>query len=297
MPQYVKNAVVINPETNTPYSAREIAGLGVEEIERINGVSFSTAYKTRKAAMAEVMSNGASTSLAEGILDILKNGPVKEIDELRLALGFKGRHANNHDVTAAVWSLQKRDLVTFYERKNGHNSVLSQMKLTRRGLQEMGLAPVKDSANPDAVKSSKELKRPSPVGKDMTEAKHHHWIAKGSEIEIENGAPKTEPEVIATPAYKPEDVKLPKEPNQNEKPERSIDDDLALVMRNFKLIPQILEKRTSSTKLEAAAELLIDAGQEEMAQDLMGKATLSPLEKEIADYVQRVSALCRLRAR
>ena len=168
----------------------------VEAIMQERGITKVRAYKVPRELSAEANSVGASQSLADKILRILKNAPVKDVSALQQALFFvtEEQHATTNDITRAVWSLQKRNLVTFYERKLMGNSILSQIKLSRNGLRELGVVPSKEHLTPSYVKPSNELKRPSPVGKDMTEAKNQPAVTNGGPVETVQSA--RYPEVI-----------------------------------------------------------------------------------------------------
>lgn len=261
-----------------PFEMEDLVSMTVDEIMEKTGARKTTAYDLRKAALAEQQSAGANPSLAQEILGILKVGPVNDVQTLREALSFKGHGASSQDVTRAVWSLQKRALVTFYEKKAGHDSILHKIKLTPRGMGEMGILPDRDDTKPGRVRGSKELKRRSPVGKDMTDPYNQPSVTVGGPVEVINGhtpvqqevVPATEYKIVAPPPISPL--------NQNEKPETPADP-----YRGFPILRHLAERREQASKLEAAAELLIDIDPD-TAQALLDKIKLTDIEKEYLHY-------------
>ena len=278
------NGVRLRPE--------DIVAMTVEQIMEDRGVNKGTAYDLRKQATAEVNSKGASVSLAQEILAILKNGHAKDVDALREALVFKDHHASPHDIVKAVWSLQKRALVTFYERKSGRDSIITKIKLTPRGEVETGLRAEHDSAKPDRVKGSRELKRRSPVGKDMTDERNQYHVAKAGPAEVihSDGEVEIRPATRSLPRWedrtfrnggetKP-DVQPAAPLNQNERPYVPPDP-----FEGFPLIKAIYERKRQATKLEAAAESLLEAGELDMASEVLEKVQFTDLEKEILKWL------------
>ena len=250
------NGVRLDPQT--------VVDMTVEQIMAEKGVNLRNAYVLRRTALAEVNAEGASHSLAQAILMVLKNGHAKDVSVLREALIFKDHSASAHDIVKAVWSLQKRGLVTFYEKKSGRDSIISKIKLTPRGEVETGLRVEHDNAKPDHVRGSRELKRRSPVGKDMTDAANHHWVAKGGPVE----------RVI------PERTNGHAPLNQNERPYVAPDP-----FEGFPQIKAIYERKQQAAKLELAAEALLEAGEETMANEILEKIAFSDLEKEILTWL------------
>lgn len=107
-----------------------------------------------------------SHSLKDRILVVLANGTCPDILTLSERLGGS---VNIQMLTAAVWSLQKQALVTFKERKAGHNSLLLKIRLVQ-------------GVTHDYRRSNDSTGR-HPIGKDLTDPKNHHWIAQGGPIE------------------------------------------------------------------------------------------------------------------
>ena len=262
----------------------------VQKIMEERGVTNFRAYKIYRTMMAEHASEGADHSLANRITDVLKNGSVKDIDELRQALFFKHEDmsASPMEITKAIWSLQKRGLVTFYERKNGRDSLLTRIKLTRNAMKDMGIIPTPDHTRPSTVKPSRELKRPSPVGKDMTDPERHHYIAKGGEVERTvdperaDNVVKARVQAATLPIAIP--IKRPAEPPRaNEK--APTDEELRREFASqYPLITEILGRASKYQSYVDAAKAL-EGVDDELALELLGKVDLTPLEKEVIRYV------------
>lgn len=107
--------------------------------------------------------------------------PVYDILELRELWGpFAPRP---RELTRVLWDLQKQGEVKFKERKHGRDSVLSDIRLSR------GIDTTVFRAN--------ESRGRHPVGKDLTDPQHHHWIAKGGPIERIR-LPREETPMVAT---------------------------------------------------------------------------------------------------
>lgn len=262
----------------------------VAEIMRELGVGKSTAYTLRKKATAEALAGGAPESTQQQILDVLKNGPVRDVQELHEALAFKGHHHSASDITRSIWSLQKRNLVTFYERKTGGgDSLLTKIKLTRNGMAELGLTK-HDETKPPFVKPTRELKRRSPVGTDYTDAKNHGNKATGDGIEVTGRVSPRVPQVIPNvpyvaprdPAPTPTRYAAPEPLHQNEK---RLIVETKRNLGEFPLIAAILGRVDQMAAYEAAAKAL-EGIDDETALDLLGKVTLTDLEKEIVRYVR-----------
>ncbi len=253
-----------------------------EELMKELNIHLSDAYSLRRRATAEAESEGASESLSHRILQVLKTGPKKDVAELRQALFFQhgDLEASPMDVSKAIWSLQKRSLVTFYERKQGKDSLLTRIKLTRNGLQEMGVVPTPEFLRPAMVKPSRELKRPSKVGKDMTDEEQHGQKAKGGPVEILRNT-------IQNGEIKP--VRLNGDPpRQNEKPQPIVRVH-AVNFDDFPIIKDLMGKEDRLEKYEAAAALLEDMEQE-IALSLLEKIQLTDLEKEVIRFVRAATS-------
>lgn len=258
-----------------------LVSMTVEQIMKERGVPLRQAYKIRREATAEVSAEGADHSLAQRILKILKNGDVKDVEDLRSALFFahEDLSASNLDITRAVWSLQKRNLVTFYERKSGRDSLITKIKLTRQGMTEMGVLPERHSLKPDKVVPSRELKHPSPVGKDGTDYRRQPSVAPGGPIEVIPGTPRVAPrpsQGLSAPDWKTSAKPAGNPPRQNEKPEPP---------KVYPLIDELLARADKRKSYEDAARNL-EGVDDEMALELLGKVALTPFEEEVVEYVR-----------
>lgn len=267
--------------------------MSIEQIMAERKVDQRDAYELRRQATADIQSQGADHSLANRIVDVLKNGSMKDVEELRQALFFKHEDMNASplEISKAVWSLQKRGLVTFYERKAGKDSLLTRIKLTKSALKDLGIIPTPDHTRPSKVMPSRELKRPSPVGKDMTHPERHPAVAKGGEVERTvdptraTGKPKPAKKDLMTDvfaSYLP--IRKSQEPpRSNEKP--LTDDEIRReFLTKFPLISEILEKSQKQVSYMEAAKAL-EGIDDEMSLELMSKVDLTPLEKEIVTLV------------
>lgn len=291
-----------------------IANLPIDQIQRELSLDQRAAYELRREATAEVMSEGAPESLQGHILKVLKNGTMNGIQDLREALSFMDVKHSSLEITKAVWGLQKRNMVTFYERKHAGDSILTKIKLTRNGMKEMGVIPSHDHTKPDRVKPSRELKRPSPVGTDYTEAKNQPAKTNGGPIE-RVGAPKPKkPEVIGPVEYAvPETPRYSAEPPlpQNMKPfideapatseaqgssvEAHSKDGSADThtqypdLAKYPLMAGLKQKAAKLAAYERAA-LELDGFDEELALSLLEKIQLTDLEKEVCRFLEALGA-------
>jgi DNA-binding MarR family transcriptional regulator len=144
----------------------ELHDLTLEQIMQVRGVEKRAAYALRKEARAEVNSSGASESLKAKILATVRSrGPMNDLEDLRFAIS--PTTATMRDISAAVWALQKQDLVTFYERKHGRDSVITKIKIPRGA----------------STRSHHTSKGRHPVGRDMTDPRNHEAQTTGGTIE------------------------------------------------------------------------------------------------------------------
>lgn len=274
---------------------RAIAAMTVEQVMESQHIDMRTAYQLRKEATATVHAEGADTSLSQRILSVLKTSSMKDVDELRQALFFKHEdiNATPMDITKAIWSLQKRNMVTFYERKHGSDSLLTRIKLTRNAMSELGVVATPEMVRPSKVQPSRELKRPSPVGKDMTHPERHASVAKGGPVESENKPERKDPETIpslvpygtrptppryAAPAPAPSNVK-PSSMNGSAR--------VDITAETYPILASLLAKEQ---KLEdyALAAAAIEKYDEAAATALLDKVRLTELEKEVLRYLKAV---------
>lgn len=264
--------------------------MSIEQIMAERKVDQRDAYELRRQATADIQAQGADHSLATRIVDVLKNGSVKDVEELRQALFFKHEDLNASplEITKAVWSLQKRGMVTFYERKAGKDSLLTRIKLTKNALKDLGIIPTPDHTRPSKVTPSRELKRPSPVGKDMTHPERHPTVAKGGEVERTvdparaTGKPKKSLMTDVLTPYLP--IRRSQDPpRSNEKP--LTDEEIRREFSaKFPLISEILERNVKQESYLEAAKAL-EGIDDEMSLELMSKVDLTPLEREIVALV------------
>jgi hypothetical protein len=286
----------------------QLSEMSVDDIIEKTNMAKTDAYSVRRLASSEINSADADHSLAKRILNVLKNGPAPEVESLRSALFFayEDLQASNKDITKAIWSLQKRSLVTFYERKAGRDSLLTQIKLTRQGMREMGLAPDHDSTRPGKVKPSRELKRRSPVGKDMTDEIQHGSIANGGPVSVvHEGIPVYKEQVIDRAARNltsPAPRLDP--PRQNEKPfidegsrdttsphtsastsHTSARQHILDTHTEYPMIAELLGRGDKQAAFELAAEALEGVDDVTAAALRNRVKPLSPLEAEIVRLV------------
>lgn len=145
----------------------ELHDLSINQIMEVRGVDQRTAYSIRKEATAEVNSSGASESLKAKILAVVRSqGPMNDLEDIRYAIS--PTTATMRDISAAVWALQKQDLVTFYERKHGRDSVITKIKIPRGTVNHAAHASARGR---------------HPAGRDMTDPRNHGPQAEGGEIE------------------------------------------------------------------------------------------------------------------
>lgn len=310
-----------------PYDPRTLEQLTADQIMEQYNVSKRKAYELRREATMEIMTTGEQPpeSLQASILRVLKNGPVNGIGDLNDALRFLGAQHSDMEVTKAVWGLQKRAKVTFYERKHGKDSILTKIKLTRRGMQEMGVLPERDHTKPDKVKPSRELKRPSKVGKDFTDEKHHYHTAKAEPAEIVHPDGTTETREAVRKLPKPDEYPVgPPEEKKVETPRYSADPPPPQNMKTF-IDEEHVEVETGGSSAEAQgkrmstdthtqypltvdqaaypyitdvlaradkviayekAALALDGVDEELAVSLLEKIQLTDLEKEVVRFIR-----------
>lgn len=274
----------------------ELAQMDVHELMEKTGVAYTEAFRARKAATAEINSVGASDSLKAQVLTIIKTHGTQP-DLLSIQEHLDGRPPMI-DISKAVWSLQKQGELTFYERKHGKDSVVTQIKL-----------PKGHRAIHHKVGGGKA----GPVGRDMTEARYQPAVAPGGPVE--HIPPRPEPikqDIVPTPVYQapPTPVVAPapryaaaEPPRQNEKPitdamlrqeytprpVNGYDVDgavwLTKLEKDYPMIFGLLERADKRSSYEAAAKTL-EGIDDEMALELLGKVSMEPLEEELVRYVR-----------
>lgn len=268
--------------------AATLVNMPIKEIVNKGGIALTDAYKIRKEAAAELNSEGASESLKTQVLAVVtKHGQQPDLLSIQEQLD---NHPPMQDISRAVWALQKQGELTFYERKKGRDSILTQIKLPKGHssmVHKTGSGPVKA------------------VGRDMTEARHQPAIAPGGPIEhIPARAEPIKQKTIQGPTYtlvtpavvtKPSLGPLP----QNEKPAPPVvvepkkptyDVDgavwLTRLEKDSPLIFALLERAEKRSSYETAAKAL-EGIDDEMALELLSKVSLTPLEDEVVRYARR----------
>lgn len=267
-----------------------ITSMTIDEIKKQYGVGKTGAYKMRREALAESQPE-ASESLTEEIFRVLKeHGPQDGVAELTQHLSG---HPSASQVSASIWSLQKRDLVTFYERKAGNDSVLHKIKISRNGLREAGVEPKHRGHGGSHRSLNGELKGRSPVGVDPTDYRNQPYTAKGGPIERIHTPERREPEIVPSVPYEPPTDKpaarysSPEPLPSNMKPETHPTEMVLTSLGGYPMIRSLLERSHQADAYIGAAKLL-ESVDEEAALELLGKVAFEDLEKEIIAFVKHL---------
>lgn len=225
----------------------------VARIMAEQGVGRTRAYAIwRDQQTNRIDTSNVSSSQRLAVMSCLVNKGVADISAINNLFHAEGIRITPHDITKTLWALQKARWVKFRERGNGH---LYAIKVRDEGL--AGYAQLMEHRADEATKNG----HPEPA------------------VEYENPSEDpTFPEALAA-AYVDEE----QEENivARARP--------VIPIADFPLIFALVKRAKTVEKLNAAARLLEEAGEDEMAIDVMDKANLSPLEQEVINLIARVS--------
>lgn len=226
----------------------------VEDIMRERKVGKRWAYAIlrqqteEKATQAPVPHNQR-----ERVLEILyrSDGFIRDSRMLTKALHDEGSEIDGHDTTKVLWSLQKTNHVKFREHQNPR--YLYAIKLTDQGKRD-GHRLVQARAVDD---------------NELLPADDAGTMSTVEAVEEAYGVKYAEPVVEAPPAPQPEPPK-------------------GLSLASYPAINDLHERSLKAQKLAEAARLLEEAGEDDLALNLMGKTEFSTLEREVLDVFEKL---------
>lgn len=248
--QYIQRAA-----NALPHRDPDAVAVTVEDIMRERGVGKRYAYSIlRQMATEQYAEAEVPTNQRERVLAILyrSDGSIPNSRDLMLALQEEGYAIDGHDTTKVLWSLQKTNHVKFREHQNP--KYLYAIRLTAQG---------KADGRKYATKPKHE-----PV-EEALEAIPFDELPEGMSIYAE---PTT---VELSVPVQAETV-----PVQRAKP-------WTLDMEGFPAFREIRDRARKAQKLTEAAKLLEEAGEDEMALNLIGKTEFTPLEEEVIEILKR----------
>lgn len=255
------------------HSDRDLAAMTAQQIMSERGVSKAQAYKLLRLARGEHMTEDpVPTNQRERVLAVLyrAKGSIRNTQELTEALQASGYEANGHDAVKVMWSLQKTGHVHFRERQSP------------RMLYAIELKPLGKAEGRRLTTPPEQPLTPTP---EEVEAVLDQGVAEGS-ITPEARASITVGAVIddAIPEFVAERVH--ESLSEAVTGATMAEDNIRRPwikgnLGGWPSLRDIRDRALKSKKLVAAAKLLEEAGEDDMALTLMGKTEFSPLEEEI----------------
>ncbi|MEY2668627.1 MAG: hypothetical protein RJA59_1265 [Pseudomonadota bacterium] len=225
------------------------------------GVNRRRAYAMlREQKMAEIDTSGVGQGQRVAVLTCLITNPEagRDAPVLLDALHRAGVKIDMHDTVKTLWALQKTRYVQFRER--GGRSLYA-IKITDEGLE----AYERMSSTPPAIQEVAVLSNVLALANDV----------------IVQEAEKLEPDVV-------EDLQRWEEPAGDEYVKRPwIKGNLG----GWPCIRDILDRAEKATKINAAAKLLEEVGEDAVALELLDKTQFNPLEDEIIDLLKKMGEL------
>jgi hypothetical protein len=246
----------------------------VESIMAERGVSKRRAYFLLREQQQEKMTETpVSESQRTRMLAVLyrANGSIRNSTELTEALHKAGYETSGHDTVKVLWSLQKTGHVLFRERQSPR--MLYAIKLTTLGKidgkrfaePQPQVTMVVEEPDPFVISpvgtiKGDEVVWPEPVPVEELADQDHPDLVEEDQV-VEHFA-----EATGVPLYT--------------KP-------WTLDMEGFPAMRALRDRARKAVKLAEAAKLLEEAGEDEMALNLMSKTDFNPLEEEVIELLRR----------
>jgi len=251
----------IAPEVRERIAMLREEGHGAQDVARTLGVPASTV-----SAFGHYREKNTPPSAKNRILSKLTDGTVMSVRDL-----YKVADTDGHNIVHLLYRLGRAGFVRFDVAKAGTQDPISNIRITDAGRAFLQLAPGALVAHPidrPRVEPLRQNEKPYvevPVGATVVQP-------VGGPMEI-NGVPVPAGVQVRSSVDGPLDPA--RRPVVAERPDR---------LAEFPLIRALTQRKT---KLAAAAKLLEEAGQPDLAAMAREQDTMSPLETEIAHYVER----------
>ena len=249
-------------------------------------VGRRTAYdivRNRKAA--EIDTNGISQNQRTAVMAVLISKPEagKNTDTLIEAMHEAGIRIDGHDVQKTLWALTKNGHVTFRDRRIGDRKTqVYAIKPTREGL---------SAYNFDFQAMSYKEALETTLAETTTP---EEWIEPGV-IEPEPEVPEVVVHVLENAKALQEELD---EMGAGRQPlivkKEVVSFERPWIKGNMGGWPEFRDVRDrflKATKINAAAKLLEEAGEDEIALTLLGKTEFTPLEEEVVDLLRRMGEI------
>lgn len=227
----------------------------VTKIMQDKGVSRRGAYAiVRRRRAEEMYTEDVDRGQRMAVLTILTTKPEtgKDARLILEALHDAGVGIDLHDVNKTLWALQKTSCVRFREKNNPRS--LYAIRIT-----ETGVATLSDlkRANGDAIRAESKRLSEARLSKEAAVAEVPDF---GVQVSTRSAPPPEVAPIVAS------------------------DDDVVSKLGDLSSWPRfrdVRERAERAAKINAAAKLLEEAGEDEIALNLMGKTEFSPLEEEV----------------
>jgi hypothetical protein len=214
-------------------------------------------------------------------LTTMSKGEARTLGKLREAVIASGFWSDPHSIAHVVWSLQKEGLVRFTERKGtGGVSILEHIGIRPLGRQKLesmraggavlaSQLPVKVTAPPPSR---------HPIGQDMTDYHHHGTVAVGGPVEKVQLPYEPAPKTASTSMKESGEVQAVQGLGKK-------------IIEQAEKYPLVMALARRKSKMEAAARLLEDAGQEDLALSVLEKVVYTDFEKEVISLWEELQSL------
>lgn len=223
----------------------------VEDIMRERKVGKRWAYAILRQQTEEKATQApVPHNQRERVLEILyrSDGYIRDSRMLNKALHDEGYEIDGHDTTKVLWSLQKTNHVKFREHQNPR--YLYAIKLTDQG---------KTDGHRLVTKAPPAPPEPEPPAVVEEQPREEAVSLAVAAVVVPE-----EQEIIPVPA----------EPS--------------LSLASYPAINDLHERSLKAQKLAEAARLLEEAGEDDIALNLMGKTEFTALEREVLDVFDKL---------
>ena len=257
-------SILNSHEYTAPRSNPEVARIMQEK-----GVGRKRAYNIlRQAKAAQFTVEVPQTQRAQVLTSLVEHaGQSKNAAQLLEQLHADGVNIDMHDVVKSLWSLQKTNFVQFRERNNPPS--LYAIKVTDQGLAAYG--DMKERLATDAGTIT------VPETPLITEARAS--VALDHDPKMETQSVEVETILPGTPEWDESEVALEA---QRRAEYTGID------LSDFPLMRSIRDRARKESVLAKAAALLEDAGEDDMALDVMNLTQFNALELEVKQMLQSI---------